>query len=595
MSYDFKKGFFINLFKTLIIFLLIAPSVKSSSESASGLQLVTNVDNPYNPYNALVINLSEEQMLQEIEEGKIKQKQIDVSRSIAAYDTAFKQKYDGAIGSLISYFSQIEPSAKQQLLNIITNINNDLRNISLGIQNVCLDLMKISYEKGIFRSWNTLDSIDQTNKKIDEANLLAEERRKCFSNVGTSVLSVGESLVKGDVGSMVNHLASIGPAIWGLFSSTEQTREEIENMARGSQPASLLTLKQKQEYENKSYLASKLFCSFGYNLQLIFNETINVLDIIGDKIEYSEIVNLINVLEENLKIQITRLTPDAQFDENKKTELTILISTSERLDILKAITNKIADIINFSFKIHMVNVERNPSKDSINEIKSYFDNQLAQLNNLLSNLNEFFPKQRQQLEKEIVIIKATNELNTLKQDALNIKSNAESIINQRAADRYAAEIDSAWNATQTIVTSWFNIGESAIEFAGTETGNILGGLTKAIMGAVGQIPRELIRSSLDLVNGILMDLIRTPVGWIAISIPLFTLLFYVGQALKIIRVFNYGGERFIYIVSGTFLFLYRIVTTPVGLCLRPIGRFLFGVSVNNNNNNNDDNNPELSR
>lgn len=579
----FKKGFFINLFKTLILFLLAAPAVQSSSQLTTGLELVTDVGNAYNPYNTLVISASAEQILEQLEGREFKKKEIDVSRSIAAYDRTFKNKYDGAIGTLISYFNQIDTSGKQQLLDIVDNVNNDLRNISVGTEKVCLELMKISYDKGIFRTWNTLDTIDQTNQKIKEAKRLAEEERsQSISNVGTSALSAAKSIAKGDVMSTVDYISSMGTSIWGLLSSTEKTQEKIESMAKELQPTSMLTLQQKKEYENKSYIASKLYCTFGYNLQLSFDEITNVLDVVGDKAEHSWIINLINVLEENLKVQITALTVDAQTDESKKTELNILVSTLQRLDILKAITNQLSDIINFSFKTHILKVQIQPSKNSINDIKTYFDNQLIELNSLLVKLNELFPKQIQQLEEEKEIVEANIELETLKQNVLDIKSNADAIVKQRAAERYAVEAASGWNATQTIVSSWFKIGESAIELAGTEAGNILGGVTKGIVGAVGQIPREFIRSNLDLVNGILWDLISRPgAGWIAISFPLFALLIYFGQILNFVRVFYYGGERCIYIISGTFVFIYRIVATPVGFLLRPIGRYLFGIGVQN--------------
>ena len=561
---------FQNLFKLLFLFLLVIPG-SQSNQLTNTLELVTSKNNIYNPYNVAIISEKKEnEFLEALEEIDYKQKSIDITRSITVYDKNLKDKYDSLIGTLMTYITQIEPSGKQTVLNMIDTINSDLRGFSGDVEKNCLQLMKNSYDKDIFATWKTLDDIETTRAKIEEAEKMIEEKNsQSISKIGSTTVAAAVSVATGDVFSAAAYLGQAGESLWDLLSSTKKKQTELQSITKNDlHQSQSLSAEDKRIYENKLYTYSKYYCSFGYNLQLNFDEDKNTINVFGDKIDYIWIVNLINVLEENLKVEITTLSVDASKDKSKIIELDLLISTLQRLDILKTITNKLSDIINFSFKSHIMKAQINPSKNTVNEVKIYFDEQLNDLNLLLMKLNEFFPKHREKIEEERQIIEADIELKTLKQNVLDIKSNADSIIQQRAAERYAADMASNWISTESYVKSWVSISENSIKLAGSTLGTTLGGITRELTSAIGEIPKGVISSSLGLLNDVLFDLVTNVSGWLVISVPAFMALLYFGQILNFVKTFTWGGRKMIVIIFGGIVSIYTVLKTPFGYRFR---------------------------
>lgn len=526
----FKKDLFVNLFKVLILFLLAGPTIQSSVVNAEnmGVVAISPVNN-----NAVVISNPRE-LLKTLNEAKYYETSVDVSQSIVLYDRDFKLKYDGMVGSLISYFNQIEPSGKQYISNIVENINEDLRRISSGLKTNCLQLMKQSYDKGIFASWNSLDNIEAIEEKTQE---IAEKNR------------------------------------WfNLFSSRDKDKESKE--LKQLQPTTQLTLEQKKEYEGNLYYGSKLFCSFGYNFQLKLDETTDILNVVGGKVDYKSIIQLIESLDGNLNFQIKKLRDDVQNDKRNEVELNILESTQQRLNVLKEITNKLYDIIDFSFKIHIMDVEMQSSKNTIREVKNYFDEQLKELNSLLEQLNQLFPKQRERMEQEREIQQAKIVLETYEQQTLDIQTNAEIILREQSSERDTINAASKWNATEAQLKSYIRISEGFINVFGEGGKIISGGLTRAFADVIAQVPNELVKSTLSFLDGSLKNLLLSASGWILLSVPMLMLYLKFGQALNIVRTFTWRGGKYICISVGYFVWIFQVITTPIGIGLRRLKAFI---------------------
>lgn len=499
MNDMFKKTFFINVFRILILFLLVVPGVQSSNASVRETSLsVTN----NNIYKSLVIS-TPQQLLETINEANY-ETPIDLSGSIVVYDKEFNSKYNGVVGTLISYLNNVEPSGKKLILNIIEDVNNNLRGISSGLEKSCLELMKKTYDQGVFASWNSLDNIEAIETKTQE-------------------LSEGYN--------------------WLNWFSRSNRDKEIGEVKKELHPTSKLTLEGKKDYENKMYYASRLYCSFGYNFQLSFNERVNTLNLVGGKVEYVSIIELIDSLDGNLNFKIQSLNEQFKNDKSKKTELNILLSTQQRLDVLKEITNKLYDIIYFSFKTHILNVQSYSSKNTINEIKSYFDNQLTELNGLLEKMNELFPKQREKIEQERQIEEAKIIMKAYEQKTLDIQSTVENIIRQQITERDTINSASKWNATEAYFKTLIHIGEGSIKLTGEAGKSAVGGITRELANVVGQVPKELVNSSLSLLNDVLKQFLKMPSGWIILSVPMFILFINIGQMLNFITVFTSGWKK----------------------------------------------------
>ena len=547
--------------KLLLLLLIITPSIKTSNELQKNLELVTKKDDAYNPYNAAIISgKKDDEFLKAIKSLEYKKSSVDISKVITVYDKNIKSKYDTLFGSLINLL-QPTMDAKQTILNIVNNFNTQSKNSSIDIQKNCIELMKNSYEHGIFSTWKSLDDIEITKQKIDTAKkLVEEENNKSKEKIGATTFAAVASLTTGDVFSAAAYLSAAGETFFDSLSSTKKLKEEEKQIISvETENTRGLSIQEKRNLENKLYTYSKLYCSYGYNLQLSFDETTNVINIYGDKIDYNWMKNLIDVLQENLKLSIS----NAEKDTNRQVEY-LLKSTLQRLEILNEITNELSNIINFSFETHIMNLQIQPSANTINEIQNYFDDQMNKLKDLTNKLNEMYPKDKDVLLKEQKIAEADIELNVMKQNLLDLQSNATNIIKQKSAERYATDLASSWIAAETYIKSWINISENSIKL----TGSSLGILTKELSNAIGEIPKALIDTSLQLLNSILWKILINPSGWICLSVPLFIFLLYFGQIAGMIRTFKWGGKKFITILYGSFVFVYEIIKTPFGYLFR---------------------------
>lgn len=541
--------------KLLVMLLIIIPSSQASSEIKNSLQIFNKKGEQYNPYSVAIIkDKTENEFSNTLKLIEYKKSSVDISKTLAVYDTDFKNKYDNLFGSLINIF-QKTPDAKTSIINLINNINNEFINYSMNIQKNCIELMKKSYDKGVFATFKNLDDIETTKEKINAAKkLVKEQNEQAPLKIGLTTLAAAASFTSGDVFSAATYLSDAGENFWELLSPTTKLQEQQKQVVLTENSNNkLLSAEEKQNLEHNTYLYSKLYCSYGYNIRLNFDEANNNLNIYGDKLDYNWIINVIDVLEKNLNLAI-----ETEKQDDKSSLL--LKSILQRLQILKEITYEISHIINNSFESHITNVQMQPSPDSINDIQRYFNVQLNNLNKLIIQLNELFPQDIKKIEEEKLVTQAQFELNLAKQQLYNLQSNATNIIRQQTAERYSANLASSWIAVESYVKGWVNISQNSIRI----TGSSLGILTKELTDAVGEIPKALTDSTLQLFNSILWKLLQNPSGWIFLSIPLFIFLLYFGRMTGIIKTFTWGGYKCMSITYGGFVFVYKLIKTPFG-------------------------------
>lgn len=568
--------FFMMLFKILFLILLMSPGTTATGDNTfNNLELISTQDNAYNPYNMAIISENNNKVFtNNLITAVNQQNQIDISKTIRVYDENFKQKYDGLFGSLLAHINAVEPTAQQGIINIVNDINGNLMRFSENVTNNCKDLMKVSYDKGIFSTWKTFDDIETTKRKIDIVEKMIQDKNsESISKAGATTVAAMASATTGDFASTAWYLGQAGESLWNLISSSKKKQEELE-LVMQEQPSQLLTTEEKKRLENNLYKYSKLYCTFGYNLQLAFDG--NSINVVGGKLDYNWIVNLINVLEENLKTEITNLSSESNNDVSKLIELKLLVSTSQKLDILKAITNKLSDVVNFSVYSHIMNLQIQPSLNTIDQIKSFFDGQLVELNDLLNKLNTFFPKQKEELGREKELIEAEMEIKKMEQTILDIKQNTTNIIEQRQAERYSNELNNAWTVTETYFKGWLNISNNAIKLTGESVKTTLGGLTREISDVVTVIPKEIINSNLQFLNSILLQLFMNPSGWLIMSVPLFMFSIYFGNLTGLIRTFTWGGRKILTITFGGFVFVYALTQRTAGYIFKLVKVFVQG-------------------
>lgn len=566
-----------NMLKILILLLLFIPvqSTEISPEVSNELQIVGDKSNPYNPYHTMVLSAKEDTYVTELENLNYQQKSVDVSRTIVVYDDEIKVKHNTMVGKLMKLITDVDPSGKEMIKNMVNNVNKQLRFFSNDVERNCVELMKSAYDKGIFASWKTLDDLEATKEKLKKTEELVEKQNsQKLVEAGSSVAAGAAHALTGDFFSAGTYLAFAGESVLGLLSSTKSKIEAIEK-AESVQPYEKISAQEKKLYEDNSYKYSKLFCHYGYNLQLGFDETNGTLNVYGGKVNYESLGNLIHTLDENLKTKIITLTADVENDETKKMELQMTISTSQRLVILGEITKKLADIIDFSFKTHIVNLQRfQVSKDTIGEVKNYFDEQLNDLELLLMKLKELFPKRREMIEEKRKYTENEMVLKRLEQQTKDFELMANAELRAHESESYSRDVESRMNATASYFKSWTRIVETYIESGGSLVETAVSGLTKQTVDTVFKIPKEVIFSGVDVSDKIFWKTIKTVPGFIALSVPLYLFAIKMGAALKMIMTFVWGGATFLCIQLGNIVSVFKLFKTPFGYVLRMVKVFV---------------------
>jgi hypothetical protein len=580
-----RPDIFKTILKVFMLLLLFIPvqSTEIESQASRQIQVADDTNDSYNPDNSMIISTNYADYVNELETMEYKQKSVDISKTIAVYDNTIKTKYDGAFGQLMQLFTDADPSAKEIISTTVNDINKQLKDFSTDVEKNCLDLMKQSYDKGIFASWKSLDDIETTREKmIKTQQLIEEQNSKSMTDIAGSAIA---HAVSGTYFSSVSFLLQAGESLVGLMSSTNEKVSEIENEIEKviEKETSLesypkITAEQRRFYEENDYKHSKVFCSYGYYLELGLDDTNNTLDIYGSKIDYKQIVKLIQILDENLKMRMLTLAADSEGEEvseSTKMELQIIISTSQRLNILKEITDKLSDIIDFSFKSNIMKLQGvKPSKDTISHVKEYFDGQLNDLNLLLMKINELFPKQREEIEEKKKHAESQMELKILEQERLDLESISEDEIRRRASARYEAETASKLNATVSIFKSWNSIIGTYINLGGTLAQTTVAGVSREATKTAFQIPKEFILNGFKETNEVFWETITTPIGFMVWSFPLFMFATTIGSTLGLIKTVVWGGSKFILIQLGRFVSVFRIFKTPFGYVLRLVKVFI---------------------
>jgi hypothetical protein len=279
-------------------------------------------------------------------------------------------------------------------------------------------------------------------------------------------------------------------------------------------------------------------------------------------------LNVIALLESNLDLKITNASLEKDVN---KLSINILVSLQQRLQILKAITNKLFQIVNYSLQTHITRIERAATPDSLSMLEEYFDNQLVELKEMLKNINKEFPKKEQQLMQEAALFMAEKKIKEF-EDNLKLQqteADAESQkrlneITQRVAEMKAENVSAAWKATETIAHSYIDLALNGTSFVGEGLGNF----TKVIGDSAFKVPLGAAKSFLEFINSVLWLLVTNPSGWLVLSGGFILLSFWFGGMMGFINIFRAGGNLFVTITYGGIMFVYKLIKTPFGYIYR---------------------------
>ena len=379
------------------------------------------------------------------------------------------------------------PESGSEALNILINdINEQLRNFSNGAEAQCINLMEIANRNGAFKDFqdyaDTSEIIDQINNaekrmkdlEEEEADRLIREGAKDVISTTAAAATVGSvfPVVGTAVGAGIGFVGSTAVNLYGYMQNSKtyvRMREDYKSTALSTNPYNQLTIQERTHYKEQAYGFSKVYCSYGFKLKL--KRTNDSIQLIGSNVNYENIVTLIESLKSNIELSIT-----AQISkpENEKT-IAILDSLYQRLEVLSAISRKVSDVVQFAADSKMIMLDDRP--DTIPEIKNIFDEQLASLNELLSQVKQGRPLSLQQAKNSLDIQKAK----VLEQDVEDETKGFAREITRKKTESYALDAQATNNATTVVVQSWTETFGAPVEGVFGGLSSVTGKITSAII------------------------------------------------------------------------------------------------------------------
>jgi len=565
-----------------LFFLLCLVSPTSLQEETTETKELSLVDPVNNQYSLGILHHTTEEFtrsLMEIEPDK--SPEINLNNIITKYDDKINRELQTIIGKLKSIISTPE-FGNLRLENFLGEFNEELRVFSRQVEKICISLMNDAKDKKIFENYAHIDTIDETKEKLEnidtEIEKSVEENKKgLIGSVSGVILSAARSdpieaatYLSSTVGYLYDYISDNSK----LTESKKTILQEQKSLVESVGPGTKITKTQRIDFEKKLFVFSQLYCSMGYSLRIGLNN--DTIQIIGDRVPYMAMINLITTLEENIDLEMKKLSSEQPMTESVKNTVMSLDSLQQRLSVLKEITDYMYRIVNFSAKHQIIQMTEQPSPRTLIEFEEYLKDQLKQLNDLLTKLYKKFPLTEKELEDTKILVEEDIELQSKQADIIDLIQNASSIARQRAADRAAKENQEWWLATKTIAQSYMDIGLNTTFFAKDN----LKKYTGAFIDLAAEGPLELFNGLFRFLNQVLYSLFSNPSGWVIILAGLFIVEFTVGGVSGTIRIFKYLGKTFIAITTGTIIFVYELIKTPFGYIYRHISTLFVGRADN---------------
>jgi len=568
----------LNFIRTMILFLIIGSPLSLSQkfdqhiiQQSGQLQAVINDANMIPQLNQRIIDLSIDDLSEIAMDKQAVQskKPLQMGEFVTLYDNVIKEQQKQLVTRFINLF-QIQQDGLQFLQQIIRKFNGGLRQFSNGVEETCVELMTEAYRKQFFKDMKGFDDLDETSQKLEELQQnvslhkleLAEKTTGAI--VGTALTGVTSALV-GDysyvIENIMPYLAEFGSSLYDSLSNTEKIVKETR-LIIGQSQSNLIEYSPQQriQIEEKAFDISKFYCLFGFNLQLKLNAT--DVTLIGGKIEYDWLLITIILLDKNIDYRITTISLNKGGNMNELYELS---SLKQRFYILKGITQKLNEIINFSMYAHLSTLQISPSPKTLEEIDKYFNDQLQYLLDMLEQLNKTFPLREKQIQKNKEIFEANNELDRLDLQLQQQQVAAEREfqekrhnITQTETQMKADEITNWWVYTKTLLKSYLTVFNSAPEFIGES----LNKFTRALTDACLSIPLGFVQSVLGFCNNILWSFVINHSGYVIIGVVIVVVGFFIRGLTLTTRVFRFGRDAFVYVTYGSFSCIYKLVVRP---------------------------------
>ena len=518
---------------SIITSILISPTLFASASSDIDLSIIYDTGH-VQPYNVdTILNTSIDDFME-----SLSTRSFTTSSPLDIYNTILMRYEERAkINKYVQYIvSLFIPSVVDELQLFLDDFNIHSLQLLDEYESECKHLMDEIYDADIFLDWRSVDDIETTKQKIADTKAhstsLKKKRGDIIKKTVVAATMAATAPLTGDIISPYIYVVDVGSDLWNLLSSVDKQLEttDVVLTTSTSKKHRILSKEEKNKLNEQLYSFSKIYCTNAFNLQIMIVD--NQLFVEGDKIEYMWMIDLIKVIDSNIDMQIIYIGKSIDVDEKiKENSMKSLLSTKQRFSVLKTIMQNIYDIVSFATKSNLSKKIRNPTYQSFDLIKEYFNKKLDELSGLLIHLKQPFPQKEAQLQKTKDHLINLYGLQKIEQELTRIETTMENQQNTFESELQVENMESYWKMKTILYRGYFNFVSNHTELIGNNMGEII----HKFVVMIGKGPLGLVKGVGYLGQELVWYMISGPGGWIVTLIACGAILFSIGGILYVIR------------------------------------------------------------
>jgi len=339
------------------------------------------------------------------------------------------------------------------LKTYIAEFNYNAMQISHTAEFECVQLVTSAYNHNIYKNWLSVNDIKQYKDEFQKSSDHTNAKKNTFSSLLGTITSLSTATLTGDVITPAYMASQFGGNLYDYLKTAYKTDSKMNDME------AVLTEEQTQLMNEKLFTFSKIYCVNAFHLHLHFNEVSQNITLIGDRIDYIWMTNLINVLMSNLDLQITKKQND------NDDSLQSLISYKQKLVVLRTIVHSLSELVGYSFHIGLQK-QLMSSNIEVIQMKSLFNDKLEKLVHLTRQLKQTFPETEMIIEEKRAILTEHRRLKQLENDLKLFEQETDNLQQDFQNKERSSQVLKNLYVFTNITKSYINVLSHSINFGG---------------------------------------------------------------------------------------------------------------------------------
>jgi len=328
-----------------------------------------------------------------------------------------------------------------RMQKIAEYFNNRTLVITQNAERECIDLMTTAYKYDIFDDWHTVKPT--TVKRVPPIDSL-------YLFTPFSAFYIGKK---------------ISEFVYSGIDGT--TKSDIQT--------------DKNSVSEKLFIFSKIYCLNSFNMQMVIDTVGHNISLIGDKIDYKWLNNLLTILLSNINLKLDKMKMNVN---NDATVESILISCKQKLRVLKDIVHIMGDLVSHSFYTMMNKHIISVHSGTIDNIRKLLNDQLNYLQSLNDLLIRPFPEYEQQLAIHKGIVEEQRRLKEKENELKLFKQYTQTMQTQFESNFTKHSLTENFKVFKIVTTSYIQLLSQTIDLGAFSLRNI----SRTCVGLVASVP-----------------------------------------------------------------------------------------------------------